>query len=174
MPLLGKSNLMRWSLFSMSLISRINSWESWFIFNLQKNKQVSCAPSTYTSPSFNLQSWSNIMILLYHIYTYLGSYLLQHLANGSISVSFWGKTASLSTRWGYVTSLVWLALVFAINKLFVPTVHTSHIQPPYNYYTSLNTSTVYMLTSWVCDKTYKYIHLHSLQSFFFFSHFTSD
>jgi hypothetical protein len=36
---------------------------------------------------------------------------------------------------------VWLALVSAINNLFVPTVHTSHIQSPYNYFTSLNTST---------------------------------
>jgi hypothetical protein len=70
------------------------------------------------------------MNLSYHIHTYLSSYLLQHIANESISVSFWGKTASLSASWGYVTPSVWLVLVSAINKLFVPMVHTSRIQPP--------------------------------------------
>jgi hypothetical protein len=32
--------------FAVVLISRINSWVSWFIFNPQKNKQVSHAPNT--------------------------------------------------------------------------------------------------------------------------------
>jgi hypothetical protein len=34
------------SLFEAVLISRINSWASWFIFNPWKNKQVSHAPNT--------------------------------------------------------------------------------------------------------------------------------
>jgi hypothetical protein len=34
------------SLFEAVLISRINSWASWFIFNPRKNKQVSHAPNT--------------------------------------------------------------------------------------------------------------------------------
>jgi hypothetical protein len=33
------------------LISRINSWVSWFIFNLQKNKRVSHVPNTQNGNS---------------------------------------------------------------------------------------------------------------------------
>jgi hypothetical protein len=33
---------------------------------------------------------------------------------------------------------------------------------------------LYMVTSWVCDMTCKYIHIHNLQSFFLFSHLTSE
>ncbi len=158
-------------LFATVPISRINSWESWFIFNLRKNKQVSRAPSTYTSHSFNLQSWGNIMNLLYHIHTYLSSYLLQHLANGSISVSFWGKTASLSTCWGYVTPSVWLALVSAIAScLFQWFIH--HTFNPPTTITQVLTL-LYMLTLWVCNMTYKFTHIHNIQSFFLFSHLTS-
>jgi hypothetical protein len=37
--------------FAALLISRINSWVSWFIFKLQKNKRVSHAPNTQNGNS---------------------------------------------------------------------------------------------------------------------------
>jgi hypothetical protein len=80
------------------------------------------------------------MRLLYHIHTYLSVNLLQHIVNRSISESSWGKTDSLLMYWAMLPPLVQLALVPAINKLFVPSVHISHAQLPlYNCYTILNT-----------------------------------
>jgi hypothetical protein len=121
-------------------ISRINSWESWFIFNLQKNKQVSRAPSTYTPHSFDLQYYSNIMI--YHIkFIHTRAAIFCSTSQMGPSQLRSGERLTPLPRGGYVSPLVRLALVSIINKLFVLTVHASHIQPPfYNYYTSLNTS----------------------------------
>jgi hypothetical protein len=73
---------------------------------------------------------------------------------------------------GYVGPLVRLALVSIINKLFVLTVHASGIQPPpFTTITQVLTH-LCMLTSWVCDTTYKYIRIHKLQSFFLFFYLT--
>ncbi len=77
---------------------------------------------------------------LYHIHIYLSVNLLQHIVNRSISELSWGKTDSLLMYWAMLPPMVQLALVPAINKLFVPSVHISLAQPPlYNCYTILNT-----------------------------------
>jgi hypothetical protein len=157
------------------LISRINSLESWFIFNLQKNKQISCGPIhiSHILLTYNLKAISWIYHITF-IHMYLSSYRLQHLVNGSISVSFWGKTDSLSMHWGHVAPLVQLALVSAINKLFVPTVQISHVQSPYNGYTSLNTFIQVNILGVRHDmQTHTYVHTHNLQLFFLFFYLTS-
>jgi hypothetical protein len=113
----------------------------------------------------------------YYEFTISHSYILEQRSSAaprewSISVSFWRKTASLSVCWGYVAPSVWLALVSVINKLFVSTVHTVH--HTFNPSTTITQilTLLYMLTSWVCDTTYKYIHIHNLQSFLLFSYLT--
>jgi hypothetical protein len=73
------------------------------------------------------------------ITSYLSSYPLQHLAHDSISALFWGNTAIPPVWWVCVAPLppltgcgAWAypVPVSVINKLFVSTIHTSHIRIP--------------------------------------------
>jgi hypothetical protein len=62
------------------LISRINSWVSWFIFNLHKNKQVSHAPNTGKgNPAYSvIQSYKQ-----YYEFVASHSYVLEHLVSAA-------------------------------------------------------------------------------------------
>jgi hypothetical protein len=146
----------RQPLFAMVPISRINSWESWFVFNLRKNKHISHVPSTYVILLFqpyNFKTTSLIYYTVSHSYIlYLSSYSLQHHVNGSISISLLDWTAFPAIWEGYAAPsrplawhgpLPWLGLPwFLLSTTCLFHLLINHtFKSPYNYYTSLNTST---------------------------------
>ncbi len=122
--------------FATLLISRINSWGSWFIFNLQKINKLVTHPAHihHVLSTYNVEATSWFYYIAF-IHSWTAIFW---------STLWMGPSQSRSRerlppfpRVGAMSPpSVWLALVSAINKLFVPTVHTSHIQPPCNCYTS--------------------------------------
>ncbi len=111
--------------------SRINSWLSWFIFNLSEKiyKLVACLVHNYCILSTpKLKQFMN---------TYLSSYPLQHLANASISASSWGKTEPLSML-DHVARPVLFALA-----------HQQHVVCSNGSYVTLTCLTLPLQLSWV-------------------------
>jgi hypothetical protein len=121
--------------FAVVLISRINSWVSWFIFNLQKNKQVSHAPNTRNRNSAYsvIQSYKQ-----YYEFVASHSYVLEQpilaaprewvhlcLAHGIDWPSFPRGVAMLPPA--HSLGLAWLALI-SIADLHSGLFPQSHIQ----------------------------------------------
>ncbi len=124
--------------------SRINSWESWFIFNLQKNKQISHTDNlrhlvnesiiqvifSILDLSFTFSKWiiaSYSLYTFYTFYTYFSGYPLQHLANMSILASSWGQTEPFASL--LLSCILLVCLCPPSSLLFVPTIYISHAHP---------------------------------------------
>jgi hypothetical protein len=137
--------IIRLYVFAMVLNSRINSWESWFIFNLQKNKQSVGEKSGNVNTSNHgqhNQAWANILkqlttsqfSSLYHKWHY-------HILCTYLSGYFLGARCKLF-RHGLVLGLDWISCLLSSTctflvclgppsiLLFVPTIYVSHMQPP--------------------------------------------
>jgi hypothetical protein len=67
--------------------SRINSWETWFIFNLQRKKNKIVMHPAYYIFRFPMNHEHHDFFIF--IYTYLSNYPLQQLANTSTLASSW-------------------------------------------------------------------------------------
>ncbi len=115
--------------------------------------------------AYNLKAIQN---LLYHLHTYLSGYFLQHLANESISVSFWGKTAFPSAVWGYTAPLCLSCPSFGYQQLVCSNgSYITHLNPPTTITQVL--ILLHMLALWVCDLTHTVYAYTILQTFFLFS-----
>jgi hypothetical protein len=71
-------------LFMTALNSRMNSWVSWFILNLKRNKQISLSPCTLNSLICNELETSWVYYICTFIHTWAA--ILCSLANMSIRV----------------------------------------------------------------------------------------
>ncbi len=117
--------------------SRITSWESWFISNLQRNKQL-VTKMNHTNCrevikhehwivqiTHNIQVFSFILLTTLYpctLYTYLSGYPLKHLANMFILASSSGSTELLASSLLYCIFPICLGP--PSNFLFVP-----HLMP---------------------------------------------
>jgi hypothetical protein len=140
--------------------SRIYSWETWFIFNLRENKEISHATDIlHLGISFSNESRTSRSFI--YIYTYLSSYSLQHLANMSILASSSGWTEPFTCSHLSCIQFVWLGP--PSNLLFVPMIHILHVQ------TSLNTrrlNTFIQVNIMDAQRSIYNEHIYSLQHLF--------
>ncbi len=122
--------------------SRLNPWESWFIFNLQKSKQISLTDNIQhlckrISREGDIQhSWfflyflqmnHSIIITTYILYI-LEQLSLEHLASMSILALSSGQTEPFASL--PLSCILLVCLGPPSNLLFVPTIHISHVLPP--------------------------------------------
>ncbi len=152
-------------MFATVPLSRIISWESWFIFNLHKNKQVSRTPSTLTLCSF----WLTFSRQFTTYYCISHSYILEQLSSGAprewVHLGLVLGKDCLPFRVVGLCCPPWLGLpqfLLSTSCLFLRFIHHT-FKSPYNYYTSLKTSTHIGI---MVARHDIFTHIHDLQPFF--------
>jgi hypothetical protein len=135
----GGDNFSRSTLFPTVWNSRINSWESSFIFNLQKSnnqawdqlsvleKIIIKYEQRYIQMTCNIPIFS--LCTTYNYVHFIHTWAVKHLANMSILALSSGQTESLVSSLPYCIFLVCLGPPSSL--LFVSTIHISQVHPPF-------------------------------------------